>query len=109
MIRFDEVGRPCAASGGGPLLVVPAEVASHWHAATEGIDAGSDYDRACEPLDDAGTPCGGVGWVEVGGAVALILDGATGAHFLGDALGGCLVRDHAGGAENDFVRFRRVG
>lgn len=99
MIRADERGRPCSASAGGPLLIVSAEAARHWRGAADGIDAGTDYDRACEPEDYAGTPCGGIGWVDVGAAKALVLAGATGAYFARDSEGGCLVRDHAGGGD----------
>ncbi len=67
---------PFTVGSGGPLVAVPAEVAGEWG---RGSDVGiygthRDYDRACHPRDWMPTEFRGLGWVEVGGAIALALE-----------------------------------
>jgi hypothetical protein len=67
---------PSTVGSGGPLIVVPAEIAPRW---CSGPDIGiygshEDYDRACHPNDWIPTEFRGLGWVEVDGAAALDLD-----------------------------------
>ncbi|MGG8407160.1 hypothetical protein ACM614_11310 [Streptomyces sp. 12297] len=113
--NIDERGRPWTASGGGPVVVVPAEAAEHWRgtlppvgvAVPEGWTWGDpdgpecDYDRACNPPVSEGTPYGGFGWVEVQGRPVLILDGETLTWFAADQKGGVLVRCPIDEADDD--------
>jgi len=48
---------PATRSGGGPLLMVPTNLAASWSGYPD------DYDRACEPNDCVETDRGGLGWV----------------------------------------------
>ncbi|QEH39075.1 hypothetical protein OJF2_76870 [Aquisphaera giovannonii] len=89
-----------AGTGGGPLIALPAELASHWRGVEgachsprdrdgwrEGLDfSGTDYGRACR-ID------GYLGTLEVGTGRALILnDEPMPTAFLPRAGGGLLVR-----------------
>ncbi len=105
-INIDERGQPWTVSGGGPILVVPAETAASWLGTRPPPgadvppgwnwgDAGGvecDYDRACSPRDFESSPYGGFGWVEVDGKPALILDGEILTVWLAEPDGGTLVR-----------------
>ncbi|WP_432975689.1 hypothetical protein [Dactylosporangium sp. CA-233914] len=113
--NIDERGRPWTNSGGGPIIVVPAEIAEHWRgtsppagvALPDGWTWGNadgpecDYDRACDPPVFEGTPYGGFGWVDVQGQPVLILDGEILTWFEADGEGGVLVRSSISAADDD--------
>nr|WP_168724491.1 Imm21 family immunity protein [Streptomyces sp. A1547] len=113
--NIDEHGRPWTASGGGPVIVIPAEAAEHWRGTlppvgaevpdgwTWGVSGGPecDYDRACDPPVSEITPIGGFGWVDVQGQPALILDSEAPTWFTADSEGGFLVRPSFDGADED--------
>ena len=69
---------PFACSNGGPVIVIPTDVIAQWGLNPDNEEGsyGShpDYDNACECEDKQFSPCGGIGWVEVGGKTALVLD-----------------------------------
>lgn len=67
---------PFTVGSGGPLVAVPAEAAAAWgNDAARGVyGAHLDYDRACAPNDPIPTEYRGLGWVEVDGLVALVLE-----------------------------------
>ncbi|WP_078906745.1 Imm21 family immunity protein [Streptomyces sp. NRRL S-378] len=116
--NVDEHGRPWTNSGGGPVIVVPAEAAEHWRGTLPPVGAEvpeewtwggangpeCDYDRACGPPVFEGTPYGGFGWVEVQGKPALILDGEIVTRFEGDSEGGVLVRNPISEARADLEK-----
>lgn len=77
-------------SGGGPVLVIPAELACMWG----GLDSG-DYDRACSPLDHRLLDYGALGWVPVGSARALVLDLELLTAYLPTPSGGVFLRNYA--------------
>ncbi|GMU63320.1 MAG: hypothetical protein AMXMBFR34_50830 [Myxococcaceae bacterium] len=82
----DEGALPETTSGGGPVVLLPAEVAAAWRGTlappgatvppgwTWGKRGGprTDYDRALEPNDAKQTARGGYGWLSVGSGRALI-------------------------------------
>ncbi|NXY96496.1 hypothetical protein HYE82_19295 [Streptomyces sp. BR123] len=117
-MNIDERGRPWTDSGGGPIVVIPAELAEHWRGTLppvgaevpEGWSWGTpggpecDYDRACDPSVSEATPFGGFGWVEVQGQPVLVLDSEIHTWFEADEAdsgGGILVRSSADGADED--------
>lgn len=113
--NVDEYGRPWTTSGGGPIVVVPAEAAAHWRGTlppsgvevpegwTWGAPGGPecDYDRACCPAVSEPTPFGGFGWVEVQEQPVLVLDGEVPTRFEADGEGGTLVRSSEYEADDD--------
>ena len=115
-LNVDERGRPWTTSGGGPVVVIPAELAEHWRGARAPVgavvppgwnwgDAGGpecDYDRACDPPQKEGTPFGGFGWVDVQGSPVLILDAEIATAFEANADGGFLVRATIDEADGDL-------
>ncbi|MET7397563.1 hypothetical protein ABZS66_29165 [Dactylosporangium sp. NPDC005572] len=114
-VNIDERGRPWTISGGGPIIVVPAELAGHWRGTSPPVGAvvpqgwtwgdangpECDYDRACDPPVFEGTPYGGFGWVDVQGRPVLVLDGEILTWFEADSAGGVLVRSSIGEAAAD--------
>jgi hypothetical protein len=98
-------------SGGGPIVVVPAELAASWRGTLPPIgvevppgwtwgsgDIECDYDRACETeglRDFEMTGYGGVGWLDVGAGAALILDAELMTAWLPDRAGGYIIRNYA--------------
>ncbi|MFF3404247.1 Imm21 family immunity protein [Streptomyces sp. NPDC002659] len=126
-LNVDEGGRPWTNSGGGPIVVIPAEIAEHWRGTWPpvGVEVpegwtwdGSgnpecDYDRACDPPVAEGTPYGGFGWVDVQGHPVLVLDVEIPTRFHPDSEGGILVRSSADEADDDFRKipsnWRSVG
>ncbi|MFF8512866.1 Imm21 family immunity protein [Streptomyces sp. NPDC015492] len=113
--NIDESGRPWTLSGGGPVIVIPAEVAEHWRGTLPPVGAEvpagwtwgnadgpeCDYDRACAPASHEPTPYGGFGWVDVHNTPALILNGEILTRFDADAEGGVLVRCSIDEADDD--------
>ncbi len=109
-INRDDEGRPWTTSGGGPVVVVPAELAARWRGTSPPPDAAvppgwtwgmadgpvCDYDRACDPPQPHGTPYGGFAWVAVGDGHALILDAELATVFVADAAGGVIARGGSG-------------
>ena len=105
MLNVSKSGRPYTCSGGGPIIVVPAETAAQWRGTSPPVGAivpegwkwgksggpACDYDRACDQF--LRTDYGGFGWLEVGGKPALVLDGEIHTEYLGSATGGCIVRN----------------
>lgn len=79
----------CVVSGGGPILVVPSELAGHWRGTLPPLGAavppgwtwGSggvvcDYDRACDDVEDSVEVGDSSAWtVPVADGRALVLDG----------------------------------
>jgi len=105
-INLDDQGRPWTISGGGPVLVIPAETAAAWRGTEPPVGAQvppgwkwgasggpvCDYDRACDPMDLASTGFGGFGWLEVDGKPALVLDAEVTTTWLAEDGGGTLMR-----------------
>lgn len=102
--------RDWVASNGGPLIVLPLEIAHHWRgispppgvAASEGWIWGQpdgpvcDFDRACQ-VDDY------VGMVDVGPGVGLVLgDDPMATTFLPSGDGGILLRWGYAEGVNEF-------
>ena len=101
---------PWTCTGGGPVIVVPSELAAAWRGTDPPIgvevpegwtwgrgDIECDYDRACEPRglsDYDSTPYGGVGWLKVADGAALILDCEIMTAFLPTADGGYVIRNY---------------
>jgi hypothetical protein len=93
-------------SGGGPVVLVPADLAPAWRGtrAPDGVDvpAGwtwgkkggptTDYDRALAPEGAIGTARGGVGFVTLTGGRALALEGELPTAWLPTDDGGVVVR-----------------
>jgi len=114
-INLDEQGRPWTISGGGPVIVLPAESAAAWRGTEPPLGAavppgwtwGSaggpecDYDRACAPQGFMGTPYGGFGWLDVGGKPALLLDAEIVTVWLAEPGGGTIVRAQIEEASRD--------
>lgn len=89
-------GHPQTCSGGGPVIVIPAELAHLWRGTlpplgavvpdgwTWGASGGPicDYDRACDPTDRQPTANGGFASLAIGPGQALILDGELVTTFL---------------------------
>ncbi|OKJ49485.1 hypothetical protein AMK27_36020 [Streptomyces sp. CB02009] len=114
-LNVDASGRPWTLSGGGPVIVIPAEIAGHWRGTlppvgvevpagwTWGGSSGPecDYDRACSPGVYEPTPHGGFGWVGVQETPVLILDGEILTWFEAGAEGGSLVRSAIDEADGD--------
>lgn len=110
MTNVDDRGRPKTCSGGGPVVVVPAEVAAHWFGTrpppgavvpagwTWGKSGGPicDYDRACDVAPIERTSYGGFGWVDVHGRPALVLDAEITTIFVKESDGGYIVRNSIG-------------
>lgn len=110
VINTDEHGRHKTCSGGGPVIVVPAEVAAQWYGTspspgavvplgwTWGKSGGPvcDYDRACDVSPIERTEYGGFGWLDVGGRPALVLDAEVTTIFVKDGDGGYIVRNSVG-------------
>ena len=82
---------PCAetCSEGGPVLAVPAELASGW-----GGVANGDYERACQADDHTSLDYGAVGTVTVGTGWALALDLELMTAFLQTSSGGVIIRNY---------------
>lgn len=105
-VNVNDEGRPWTVSGGGPVLVIPAETAAAWRGTSPPIGAEvpagwqwgasggpvCDYDRACDPRDASSTGYGGFGWLEVDGKPALVLDAEITTVWVAEADGGTLVR-----------------
>jgi hypothetical protein len=101
---------PTTCSGGGPVIIVPAELAASWRGTLAPIgvevppgwtwgsgDIDCDYDRACEVegLNDwAMTGYGGVGWLDVADGAAVILDAELMTAWLADPAGGYVIRNY---------------
>lgn len=114
-VNVDELGRPWTISGGGPIVVIPAELAAQWRGVLAPVgavvppgwtwgDAGGpecDYDRACDPPVKTVTGYAGFGWVAVGDQSVLILDAEIPTFFEATATGGYLVRHGAHPDEAD--------
>ncbi|MEW6433994.1 MAG: Imm21 family immunity protein [Myxococcota bacterium] len=97
---------PETTSGGGPVVLVPAEHAASWRgtSAPKGakVPAGwtwgksggptTDYDRALEPNDLKETARGSLGWLDVAGGQALILGDEQTTVWLPTDDGGVVVR-----------------
>ncbi|MBK9262926.1 MAG: hypothetical protein IPM54_24370 [Polyangiaceae bacterium] len=97
-------------SGGGPVIVIPSELAASWRGTSPPIgvdvpdgwtwgrgDIVCDYDRACDTdtlRDFAQTEYGGVGWLAVGNGAALILDAELMTAWLSDPNGGYILRNY---------------
>ena len=109
---------PSTCSGGGPIIGLPAEVATEWRGTSPPVGAvvppgwtwGSaggpvcDYDRACDHIQDrVRTPYGGFGWVEVGGNIGLVFECELGTAWLATDVGGVVVR-RAEDASRDEAR-----
>lgn len=125
MINVNDRGEPTTCSGGGPIVVIPAELAEHWRGTRppagavvpEGWRWGKsggpvcDYDRACDPPTLTRTSYGGFGWVDVNGVPVLVLDAEIQTDFVADAEGGILVRNSVGkGAEGfEGIEWQEVG
>ena len=114
-LNVNEHGQPWTVSGGGPVIVGPAEPAAAWRGTEPPVGAAvppgwswgaaggpeCDYDRACAPQGYQGTGYGGVAWLEVGGKPALILDGEITTEWLAEAGGGTIVRASIDEASRD--------
>lgn len=110
MINVDKQGRPKTCSGGGPVVVVPAEIAAHWFGTRPppgvpvppgwkwGKSGGPvcDYDRACDCKPIERTQYGGFGWVDVEGTPAIVLDAEVTTLFVKESDGGYIVRNSVG-------------
>jgi hypothetical protein len=93
-------------SGGGPVVLLPQELAASWRGtqAPEGatVPAGwrwgqkggpkTDYDRALAPTDAVQTARGGLGWLEVSTGHALVFSDELPTVWLPTAEGGVVVR-----------------
>lgn len=77
-------------SAGGPVVVLPAELASSWG----GVESG-DYGRACYPRDHRLIDHGAVGWVSMGQARAIVLDLELMTAYLPTPSGGVILRNYA--------------
>lgn len=102
----DEGALPETTSGGGPVVLLPAEVAAAWRGTlappgatvppgwTWGKRGGpkTDYDRALEPNDAKQTARGGYGWLPVGSGRALIFSDELTTVWLPTGDGGVVVR-----------------
>ena len=77
---------PFASSNGGPVIVIPSNVVKNWGLNPENIVGGygshPDYDKACESEDNQYSPYGGIGWVEVAGKTALVLNAEITTQFI---------------------------
>ena len=78
---------PEACSEGGPVIAIPAELASSWG----GVDNG-DYDRACNAEDHTNLDYGAIGVVTVGSGRARALDLELLTAFLETPAGGVIIR-----------------
>jgi Immunity protein 21 len=93
-------------SGGGPVLGIPAELATEWRGTLPPLGAvvpagwswGTlggpvcDYDRACDIEDRVGTPFGGFGSVPVGDGMALVFECELQTYWLPTDDGGVVLR-----------------
>jgi hypothetical protein len=110
MLNVSASGQPFTSSGGGPIIVLPAETASQWRGTLPPLSAVvpdgwswgksggpvCDYDRACDqPQGFHRTEQGGFGWLDVGGKPALVLDGEIHTVFVQSSTGGFIVRNPA--------------
>lgn len=108
-IEFDALPDelPSTTSGGGPVILLPAEVASEWRGTQPprgakvpkgwswGKSGGPvcDYDRACDGGDDrVSTARGGIGWLDVGKGRGIVLDAELVSVWLPTMDGGIVVR-----------------
>jgi len=80
---------PETCSEGGPVIAIPAELASSWG----GVDNG-DYDRACSAEDHTNLDYGAIGVVKVGAGRALALDLELLTAFLSTPGGGVIIRNY---------------
>ncbi len=80
---------PETCSAGGPVIAIPAELASSWG----GVDNG-DYDRACNAEDHTNLDYGAIGVVKVGTGRALALDLELLTAFLATPDGGVIIRNY---------------
>ena len=76
-------------TNGGPVLVVPAELAAAWR----GTDT-DDYDRACNPSNHTNLDYGAIGAVTIGNASVIALDLELLTSFLPTADGGIILRNY---------------
>jgi hypothetical protein len=98
---------PSTSSGGGPVILLPAEVASEWRGTQPprgakvpkgwrwGKSGGPvcDYDRACEGGEGKlSTARGGIGWLDVGNSRGIVLDAELVSVWLPTTDGGIVVR-----------------
>jgi hypothetical protein len=70
-------GPSCVITNGGPLIVLPSELVDAWHGTNPSPSGDvSDYDRACEPPEDAVCvdDSHSTWLVRVGASAALVLD-----------------------------------
>jgi hypothetical protein len=83
-------------SGGGPLLLVPAELAGQWGGFDEsdGAPVPNDYERACDAEDMVPTEYGGLGSVEIGEGRALVLDAEMMTAWLPEEYGAVVLRNY---------------
>ncbi|MGW8355501.1 hypothetical protein [Streptomyces wedmorensis] len=114
-LNMDEQGRPWTISGGGPIVVIPVEIAERWRGILPPLgaevpegwtwgDAGGpecDYDRACDAPVSSRTPFGGFGWIDVQGQPVLILDAEILTRFEAESEGGFLVRPSTDEGDDD--------
>ena len=84
MVELQEI-----CSNGGPILVVPAELASAWY----GTET-DDYDRACNPRDHTNLEYGAIGAVLIEGMSVIVLDFELITSFIPTADGGVILRNY---------------
>jgi hypothetical protein len=97
---------PRTCSGGGPIILLPAEVAAAWRGTSPPVGATvppgwtwgksggpvCDYDRACDPPERQGTEYGGLAWLDVADGRALVLDGELETYWIANGEGGVVAR-----------------
>lgn len=107
---------PRTCSGGGPVILVPAEVAAVWRGTepplraavppgwTWGKSGGPvcDYDRATDPPQRQATEYGGLAWLDVADGHALVFDAELETFWIANAEGGVVAR----GGEAEGVQAR---
>jgi hypothetical protein len=103
-INVNKEGRPWSVSGGGPVLVIPAELAAEWRGTSPPVGAEvpagwewgqnggpvCDYDRACKPDAFESSGFGGFGSVPVDDGHAIILGAEVVTEWHADT--SCLIR-----------------